>query len=226
MKVTPLGDRTRGVAPTQRESRRTFTTTELPFLSENDLVTVTNDDDVTWDFMWDRKRYLVKPGDHAHIPFPAVVMKMGDPRSMPNQRVRFTDHTGRHGFVQERHEELRRLMARYGVRQESVEDLMAFAPKITVRTVDTGQLVTFPVQDPEMVALPVVDVPSPGHENSDQRRVMDEMRSENAAMRERLEEMQRFMTEKLGGSDDGDADAPVAVPRRAAPDGPPAPVTP
>ncbi len=220
MKITPMGDRVRGVAPTQGEDKRTVTARDLPFLTENDLVTLTNVDDVTWEFRWDRKRYRVKPGESTHLPFPAVVMKMGDPRSMKEQRVRFSDHTGRRGFIAERHEELRRLMARYGVRKESMDDLVAFAPRVTVRTVDTGEVITFPVQDPEMVAYPIVDAPHPGGENTDMRRALDEQAAKNAELTERVKDMERLLTEKLGGADADDADDELPrPPRRAAPDG-------
>lgn len=63
-----------------------------------------------------------------------------------------------------------------------------------------GDPVIFPVQDPEMVAFPTPQNQAPGKENSDQRRLMDQLNSENQSMRAEVDELRKLIDTKLGGA--------------------------
>lgn len=197
--VVPM--KSRGVV-TQPEDRHRSRRPDRPFLLEHDILRVENVDDVTWEFRWDRKRYPIKPGEVGFVPFPGVVMKLGDPRSMENEMVRYNTDDGQRGVVLTRYEELCRLFAHYGIEQENVDELVDFAPKVVVETM-TGESVIFPVQDPQMVAFPVPNAPQPGKENTDTRRLMDKMSAENDEMRAEVAELRSLIAAKLGGSDAG-----------------------
>jgi hypothetical protein len=184
-------------AVSQPEDRWQTRAAERPFLLEHDILKVTNVDDVPWKFRWDRRQYLVKPGDTGYVPFPAVAMMMGDPRSVDGSMTRFNCEDGTRGVIATRHDVLCTLFAYYGIANEDVAELVDFAPKLEVRTMSDDILVQFPAQNPTMVAWPVPQVTQPGHENSDTRRRMDEMGEENRAMREELAEMRAMIAGRL-----------------------------
>jgi len=206
--VTPM--RSRGVV-NQPEDRHRPRKTDRPFLLEHDILAVRNVDDVTWEFRWDRRRYPIKPGETGYVPFPGMVNAMGDPRSMVDSMVKYNTEDGQRGVVLTRHEELCRLFANYGIMNENIDELVDFAPKLEVTTME-GDQVIFPAQDPEMIAFPVPNVPEPGREQSDQRRLMDQLRAENQARQNEIDELRSLIEERLGGPaalsfpDDGETD--------------------
>jgi hypothetical protein len=206
--VNVVSMKSRGVV-SQPEDRHRTRQPERPFLLEHDILRVENIDDVTWEFKWDRRTYPIRPGEVGFVPFPAVVLKMGDPRSEIDSMVKYNTADGQRGVVFTRYEELCRLFAHYGIEQENINELVDFAPRIKVETMQ-GEPVTFPAQNPEMSAFPVPDVPQPGREHSDTRRLMDRLQSDNEAMASELAEMKSLIASKLGGptsapeADDGD----------------------
>jgi hypothetical protein len=196
--VTPMKSRGQVSQPEDRHRTRAA---ERPFLLEHDIVRVTNIDDVGWEFRWDRRRYPIKKGETGFVPFPAMVMAMGDPRSQDGEMVRFNTDDGQRGVIFTRHEEFCRLFARYGIEGENLDELIDFAPRLIVETMQ-GEPITFPVQNPDMVAFPVPDAPVPGKEASDTRRIMDRLQSDNEAMAQELAEMRALIASKLGGTED------------------------
>lgn len=195
-KVNVTSMKARGVV-TQPEDRHRTRQAERPFLMEHDILKVTNIDNVDWEFGWDRRKYLIRQGATGFVPFPAVVIKMGDPRSVDNIVTRFNTDDGQHGIICTRHESLTSLFAHYGIANEDISDLVDFAPKIEVRTMADDMVVQFPAQNPDMAAWPVPQVPLPGRENSDQRRIMDNLSEENRQMREELSEMREMISGRL-----------------------------
>jgi hypothetical protein len=191
VKVTSM--KVRG-AVSQPEDRWQTRPAERPFLMEHDILKVTNVDGVAWDFKWDRRIYLVKPGETGFVPFPAVVIKMGDPRSVDGVMTRFNTEDGTRGVIATRHDCLCTLFAHYGIANEDLSELVDFAPKIEVRTMTDDLIVTFPAQNPQMAPWPVPQAPQPGRENSDTRRLMDNMAEENRAMREELADMRAMIS--------------------------------
>jgi hypothetical protein len=191
VKVTSM--KARG-AVSQPEDRWQTRPAERPFLMEHDILKVTNVDGVAWDFKWDRRIYLIKPGETGFVPFPAVVIKMGDPRSVDGVMTRFNTEDGTRGVIATRHDCLCTLFAHYGIPNEDLSELVDFAPKIEVRTMTDDLIVTFPAQNPQMAPWPVPQAPQPGRENSDTRRLMDNMAEENRAMREELADMRAMIS--------------------------------
>jgi hypothetical protein len=198
--VNVVAMKSRG-AVSQPEDRHRVRPADRPFLLEHDILRVENIDDVPWEFRWDRRRYMVRPGETGFVPFPAMVMAMGDPRAMENEMVRYNTEDGQRGVIFTRHEEFCRLFARYGIEQENLDDLIDFAPRLKCETMQ-GEPVHFPVQNPDMVAFPVPDAPQPGKEHSDTRRLMDRLQSDNEAMAQELAEMRSLIASKLGGTED------------------------
>jgi hypothetical protein len=206
--------KTRGVV-TQPEDRLRTKVAELPFLLEHDILKVTNVDGVDWEFRWDRRKYLVRVGQTGYVPFPAVMMKMGDPRSAIGSVTRFNTDDGQRGVIADRSDVFTSLFAYYGIENEKMEDLVDFAPKLEVRTMADDIVITFPVQNPEMPPWPVPQAPQPGRENSDMRRLTDNLAEENRQMKEELAEMRAMISGRLSPpegradpriEDPGDAD--------------------
>jgi hypothetical protein len=197
--ITPM--KARGVV-TQPEDRHRPRQAAKPFLLEHDILKVTNVDDVDWEFKWDRRKYLVKRNETGYVPFPALVIKLGDPRSVDGAVTRFNTDDGQRGIIPERHDSLTTLFAHYGIENENIDELVDFAPKLEVRTMDGDEIVTFPSQDPRMAAWPVPQVPQPGRENSDTRRQMDNLASENESMRAELAELRGMISGRLSGSEE------------------------
>jgi len=192
--VTPM--KARGVV-TQPEDRHRTRQAERPFLMEDTILKVTNIDDCDWEFKWNKVRYLVKRGETKFVPFEAVKIKMGDPRSMPDIVTRFNSEDGHRGIIPTRYDSLTTLFAHYGIANEDLGDLVDFAPKLEVRTMAEDMVIQFPAQNPDMVAWPVPQVPEPGRENSDARRLMDGLSEENRAMREELAQMREMIAGRL-----------------------------
>jgi hypothetical protein len=195
-KVNVTSMKARGVV-TQPEDRHRVKVADQPFLMEHTILKVTNVDNVDWEFKWDRTNYLVRKGQTGFVPFPAVVLKMGDPRSMPDIVTRFNSEDGQRGIIPTRYDSLCTLFAHYGIANEDVGELVDYAPKLEVRTMAEDIVIQFPVQNPDMVAWPVPQVPEPGRENSDARRLMDKLGEENRAMRDELAEMRSLISGKL-----------------------------
>ncbi len=190
---------------------RAVTTIDDTFLTSTDILSVRNDGDSTVVFSWARVDYPIKPGMTGWVPFPALVDKLGDPRSMEGQIVRYSDAHGNRGIVLDRYHEIARLYARYGIRGENLDDetaaalpeeigkpvsLMGRAPKLHVETLE-GKHILFPIDHPKMVALPVADegarqVPA------DSRRMMDELREQAAQDRAEIARLERLITSRLG----------------------------
>jgi hypothetical protein len=194
VKVTSM--KTRG-AVSQPEDRLRTRNAEMPFLMEHDILKVTNIDGVPWEFRWDRRRYLVKPKATGYVPFPAVSMMMGDPRSVRGSVTRFNTDDGQRGIIADRSDVFTSLFAFYGIENEKMEDLVDFAPKLEVRTMAEDILVTFPVQNPDMPPWPVPQAPQPGRENSDMRRLTDNLAEENRQMKEELADLKAMISGRL-----------------------------
>jgi hypothetical protein len=194
--VVPMGTR-RGIS--QPEDRHQERRARRPFLLSTDMVLVRNDDNVTWRFKWERKHYDVPPNHTLPVPFPAVVNMLGDPRSAVGETIRYRAETGEHGLIPSRYDTLAMLFAHYGIRDESVEALVDFAPKVTVTTM-TGEPVIFPAQNPEMDAFPVPQVAEPGREQPiDTRGIIERYEAERDEMRGQLDRMEALVNQKLGG---------------------------
>jgi hypothetical protein len=178
-------DRHRGFAP------------DLPFMLEHDIVDVLNIDDVVWEFPWDRKRWRIAPGDHGYVPFPAAVLKLGDPRTREDEHTRFRTPDGRSGCLLPRYDELCRLCAMYGVEREDFSELVEIAPKVEAKTME-GHSILWPTQNPWMSPYPVHNTPEPGRENADTRVVIDQLRSQNQQLQNQYNELRSMIDEKLG----------------------------
>jgi hypothetical protein len=172
----------------------------LPFLMDGDFLQVTNDDHRTWDFQWERKHYVIEPGDTSFVAFEALVDYLGDPRSMEGQLVKYSDGNGNKGIVMDRYAELSRLFGRYAVENENIDSLVEKAPKVEVKTL-AGQTVRFPSQMPDMAPWPTPNV-NPLAVNADTTKMIDAVAAENEDLRssiKRLEErLDKAITNREG----------------------------
>ena len=166
---------------------------DLPFLMDDDHLKVKNNNQNVVTFRWARKFYSIEPGGEMFVIFQALVDALGDPRSMDNKVVTFNDGQGNRGICLQRYDELSRLFARYAVKEENIDELVAKAPKVHVETL-TGQKVSFPCQRPDMLPYPVPMVDDRAV-NSDTTRMIDTVAAENAELRERLDRLEQAATQ-------------------------------
>lgn len=212
----------RGVSQPEDRHRRYMPSNEDPFLMSKDFLEVHNEEPDTVVFKWDRKAYPIKSGESAFVPFPALVMALGDPRSVDQEATRFNDGD-EHGLIPTRYEELQKLFARYGVRNENIDDetagarqkavtagdqvplhpgpisLVGKAPKVKCFTM-AGKQIDFPAHIPDMLPIGVPNVEGPAGPVTDARASMDRMMSENAEMRSRVAALEDVLNERLGGA--------------------------
>lgn len=195
-KVTVIGMRSRGVV-NQPEDRHRLREGGVPFLLERDICKVENVDTVAWDFKWERRSYRIRPGESGLVPFPALVNALGDPRSVANEQTKFRTEDGQSGIIPTRHESIVTLFARYGVQNEDIHDVVAFAPKVIVRHMETEQVITFPSQNPECPPWPVPQHAAPGREPSGDRAAIIAVQEENQSLRAEMAEMRRLINDRL-----------------------------
>ncbi len=170
---------------------------DLPFLMDGDWFSVTNNDVKTWDFRWARKHYILEPNETMMVPFEALVSALGDPRSMDNSLVKFSDGQGNKGIVMDRYTELTRLFAMYAIENESMDDLVKRAPKITAKTLK-GQVVRFPSQMPDMLPFPVMLVDDHAI-NSDTTKMIDAVAAENQELRDSIARLEDRLDKEISG---------------------------
>jgi hypothetical protein len=207
--TTLISTRSRG-AVSQPEDRVRTRTIDTPYLMDRDVCLVRNVDEVDWEFKYDRRKYKIVVGKEGLVPFPALVNALGDPRSVPNEQTRFRTENGETGIVLTRHESIRTLFARYSVENENMQDLVDFAPRVEVFHQETGQLITFPAQDPDCRPWPVPQHAQPGRENMPDHRLLEQVAGENKQLRSELDEMRSMMATLMAQK------APVGVPDPAA----------
>jgi hypothetical protein len=169
-----------------------------PFLMDGDFLKVTNRDGKVLVFAWNRKSYVLEPGESKFVPFEAIVDQMGDPRSMENEVQKYNDGNGGQGVVMQRSFEMDRLFSRYAVLGSHLDDkrdadgkvtegLLTKTPRVEIETLN-GQRVAFPGTNPDMDPLPVQSVDE-RKINTDTVKMLDKLESENADMRASLAEM-------------------------------------
>lgn len=176
---------------------------DKPFLMDGDHLWVENLESFPVEFKWNRKPYVVGPGEGKAVIFEAVLNKLGDPRSADSIHTKFDDGYGQHGIILERYDELKRLFAYYGVQQERISDftflegprkgekilgLTSLVPKLRITTLE-GYPVQFPAYDAEMLPFPV-NTASSKAVNSDVSRMMDELQAENQHLHDRVSELE------------------------------------
>jgi hypothetical protein len=177
---------------------------DLPLLFDGDFLFVENVDIRPAVFRWARKTYTVMPGEKKPVMFEALVNQLGDPRSQDNAVTKYADGQGDKGIVLRRHDEITRLFAIYGIRNERISEsgtnphtgefepsLVEMAPKVRVTTLNDVS-VTFPASQPDMHPFPVQNL-DPLAVTSDQSRVNAQMSAENEEMRARLERMEGLL---------------------------------
>lgn len=124
------------------------------------LLSVENkSEDLTYFFAYNSQRFSVKPGKTSLIPFDALRLAMGDPRSGP-EVSRITPEGGGVAIqIPSRKDEIRRLSVLYGIYTEDIstpsfvdntngETLMDRIPKIVVKNLDDEEAIVFPCDDP------------------------------------------------------------------------------
>jgi len=159
----------------------------------------------TWHFQWNRKHYVLAPGESAFVPFEALVDALGDPRSM-DEPVPYNDGNGDRGVILKRHDQLSGLFGRYAIRAESIEMLMEAAPKLSVYTL-SDQRVVFPAMRPDMLPYPAPNVQE-HRVDSSSRAITDRLEAENEELRSRMaryEAMLEQIVDKREGLDTPEA---------------------
>jgi hypothetical protein len=196
--------------PEDRHQTR-FVSRDMPFLMDDDWLLVRNDDDKPVEFGWNRKRWVVMPGEEKAVIFQAIVNKLGDPRAVEDAIQHYDDGNGSRGQISKRHDYMIMLFSRYGIQEERVTDftrddgtvvvgLQSVVPKLSVTTME-HKLVQFPAYDPDMVPYPVHDAKKQ-RVNSDVTRMIESQQAENDELRVRLQDMEarmnRFMNAQQG----------------------------
>ena len=174
--------------PEDRQVPRRLRPDERPLLMDGDMLDVTNDSSQTIAFRWARKTYAIEPGQQGFVVFEALADALGDPRSQDGQMTRYDDGAGNRGIVPNRYDELCRMFARYGVKNESMDELAEKAPRVRVTTLH-GQPVVFPAVNPASTAYPVANADE-GNVSSDVSRMFTKATAENAELRDRLERLE------------------------------------
>ena len=101
---------------------------------------------------WARKEYKIPPKKIGHVPFEAVCIKFGDPRSMPHE-TKFM--VGEHPyFIPSRVSELRRLSIHYG-KYEEHEAIKDVAHNVTIKTLDRKDIIPVYLDPDGKTAEPV-----------------------------------------------------------------------
>jgi hypothetical protein len=170
-----------------------------PFLMDGDFLKVTNrSGSDTYVFDWNRKVYIVEPGQSTFVMFEALVDRLGDPRSMEQEVQRYNDGNGNQGIVMQRSFEMDRLFARYAVHGSHLDDskdkegnivlgLLSKVPHVDVETLN-GERVVFPATRPDMLPLPLHSVDE-RRVRADTTQALDKLEAENAEMRQSLDEL-------------------------------------
>lgn len=190
--------------PPKANPRKVAAKKDLPLLCAGDHLQVTNDEGKkTVVFRWAGESWILEPGETKFVIFEALVDALGDPRSMDSQPTKFSDGKGNRGIIPDRYWNLCQLFARYAVKEEKIDDLVARAPCVSVATYD-GQRVTFPAQRPDMLPYPV-EVIDDRAVNADTTRMIDAVAAENEDLKEhivqqeeRLDKMQDRIDQLIG----------------------------
>lgn len=103
------------------------------------------DDETPYTFMWDSRPYRAEVGKETFVPFEAVAVALGDPRSSGSV-ASIRDEAGNVSFVVDRETELRRLKVLYDNELDD-DDLPYFAPKFKVTDLE-GEEVKTVLDDP------------------------------------------------------------------------------
>ncbi len=93
-------------------------------LDSGEMLRIRNEEDKVLDIVFERKRYVVEPGQTGLVPFALVCHFWGDPRSRFGEFGKFSDSKER-GWVPKREDELKRLGGKYGTYSEDIEVLNA-----------------------------------------------------------------------------------------------------
>ncbi len=170
-----------------------------PFLMDGDFLKTTNrSGSETYVFEWNRKVFVIGPGESKFVLFEALVDKLGDPRSMEEEVQRYNDGNGNRGIVMQRSFEMDRLFSRYAVLGSHVDDskdkdgktvlgLLSKTPRVEVETLN-GERVVFPATRPDMLPFPLHNVDE-RRVRSDTTQALDKLEAENADMRESLADL-------------------------------------
>lgn len=82
-------------------------------LTDTSLVRVVNKGEKPYTIMYDSISYVLQPGKDTWVPFPAVALWFGDPRSA-GTLASIVDERGVRTYVPDRETEVRRLRVKYG----------------------------------------------------------------------------------------------------------------
>lgn len=117
----------------------------------DELLRVHNNTDQTIEFRFASRTHRVKPNQDQFVPFEAVVISLGDPRSGP-QPARIPLDSGGFLTIPGRKSELRRLSTVYGTYDEenpaSIKEVWNY-PHVTVTNMEGDEPIVFPADDPE-----------------------------------------------------------------------------
>jgi hypothetical protein len=104
---------------------------------------------------WNRREYVIAPGETKQVPFDAMRVMFGDPRSVTGQEQRFAAEDGRVGLIPRREAEIARLSIVWGLYQQGMSLLPDYPAikHIKITTVGLGtdvppQLIHTPATDP------------------------------------------------------------------------------
>lgn len=105
------------------------------------------DDTTPYNFQWDSRTYTAEPGKETFVPWEAVSVAMGDPRSTDTVSSS-QDESGVPSFVVDRPTELRRLVILYDNEVDDDNTLPLYAPQADVADLEGNEVKTV-LHDPK-----------------------------------------------------------------------------
>jgi|SRR5215471_2215684 len=112
----------------------------MPALADTDILRVVNKGEQTFRMMYDSRNYNLVPNEDQFVPFPAIALWFGDPRSAAAVGS-LQDERGVRTWVPDRETEVRRLRAKYDNRMGD-ESLIENHPSVEIYTLDNERVYT------------------------------------------------------------------------------------
>lgn len=179
----------------------------------DDLLKVVNNSDHVEVFGYANKVYPVKPGGTALVPFPAVCIRLGDPRSGPEQ-VRIEKDDGSILRISSRKQEINRLSVLYGTYDpEQAELLLSLLPDVTVTNMEEdSEPIVFPCEDPLCTKFTPIDTDQ--SQIALMQRQLDKLRRTQVLLEQQLKGTERNRDSTVA-ADKIEEDTPSAVRKTA-----------
>lgn len=173
----------------------------------------------TLHLIYARRPIDIPVGASAQVPFDHARKHFGDPRSVPNEFLRYEDFDGKKGDIPPRNQEVHRLAGLYGLYDQDSHLLPnhPFVAGIKITTVGTptepAREVFFPAMDPEG-EVGIYGRQKPQEQSNDIATLLAEMRAEQQRQAAYIENLEsRMAAESKGQIPEEDGEITRDAPR-------------